>query len=894
MPLPSGTVTFLFTDIEGSTQLWESAPEAMRSALERHDAMARSAIDAHGGYVFATGGDGFCVAFGRAADALSAAVELQEALAGERWPEGAVIRARMGVHAGEASERDGNYFGTAVNRAARLMATAHGGQLVCSKTAAALADPGVGLVSLGEHRLRDLAAAETVFQVGEGAFPPLRSVDAVPTNLPTMRTELIGRSDEVDALAELVAGERLVTFTGTGGVGKTRLALAVAALVSAEFPDGCWFVELAPVADGAEVPKAVAAAMRAPVTTTPALGEYLADRRALIVLDNCEHLLDGAADLVDEVLMSAGDVHVVVTSREPLGLEGESVRRIRSLAMPEESATVEEARSVAAVRLFTDRAVAATDSFTLDDGNVEAVVEICRHLDGIPLAIELAASRVRAMAPAEIARRLDERFRLLAGGSRRSQERHRTLQAAVSWSHDLLTDDEQFVFRRLAVFPGSFDLAAAEAVAATDDIDVVDCVLRLVDRSLVVFDPESDRYRLLETLRQYGADRLIDAEETNASRERHADHYLGFAEWVAPQLSDARISVARPTVIAELDNLRAVVEWCVDNEQWAEIAGLCDQLWIALGQNVPIDVAAWLQHALDHESAFDGQAVVDMTGDMAWIHGTLGNLDVSMRLAEQSHAAAVEPLLASPTAAWSMASVALYTGRPSEARDAAEVALRTAEARDDERLAVFGLCTYLGALAELRDVERCAEVTTELLRRAEATRHPVLISSAVLSASSVHITVGDQPDFEACLEVLTSHDIELAGDLNDMWIDIIWGLTLVGLDRPGAADRLVRGVREADRLSAPMQLDLALRTLAIAAAEAGLVDQALALVDYCEDNLRPYRMDTAIPAWIDDRLDGVLPERSEPAPKAPLRRGELMALVTEIERSLTRAESVVP
>ena len=618
----------------------------------------------------------------------------------------------------------------------------------------------------------------------------------------------------------------------------------------------------------------------------------MADRRALIVLDNCEHVLDDAADLVDGVLMFAGEVHVVATSREPLGLAGESVRRIRSVAMPEESATVDEARSVAAVRLFANRATAATDRFTLDEGNVEAVVEICRHVDGIPLALELAASRVRAMAPAEIARRLDERFRLLAGGSRRPQERHRTLQAAVTWSHDLLDEHEQAVFRRLAMFPASFDLPAAEAVAATDDIDVVDCVLRLVDRSLVVFDPEVDRYRLLETLRQYGMDRLVEASETDESRERHARHFLGFAERVAPQLSDARFSEAGPTVVAELDNLRAVVEWCVDNQQWTDIADLCDQLWIGLGQTAPVGVAAWLQHALDHESAFGDQAMVDMTGDMAWIHGTLGTLDVSVRLAEQSQAAAVAPLLASPAAAWSIASAALYTGKHAEARDAAEQALRTAEARDDERLAVLSLCTYLGALAELGDVERCAEVTTEALDRAEATSHPVLISSAVVTAASIHITTGDEPDFEACLEAFTLHDIERAGDLNDMWHDIICGLALVALGRPGAADRLVSGVRAADQVSAPMQLDLALRVLAIAAAESGLVDEAMALVAYSDDNLEPYRMDTAMLAWVDDRLDGSLPEHGASAPDGPSHRGELMALVTEMERSLTGAESV--
>ena len=510
----SGTVSFLFTDIEGSTHLWDSVPEVMAQALERHDSIFRSSIATCDGYVFSISGDGFGAAFASAADALTVAVAMQGALAAEPWPAGAVIRVRMGVHTGEASERDGNYFGTAVNRAARLMAVAHGGQVVCSQASAVLAGAAVSLRSLGEHRLRDLAAAEQIFQVGGDAFPPLRSVDAVPTNLPTVRTELIGRTDEVTELMELVERERLVTLTGVGGVGKTRLALGVAASIAAGFTDGCWLVELSPVADGDEVVKSVAAAIRAPTTTTDALVDYLADRRVLIVLDNCEHVLDAAADLVDAIAAAAADVHFLVTSREPLGLDGEQVRRVHSLALPAAEAGPQEAEATAAVRLFAERAAAASARFTIDAGNVAAVVEICRHLDGIPLAIELAAARVRAMAPAEIARRLDERFRLLAGGSRRSQERHRTLLATVAWSHDLLTDDEKITFRRLAVFPASFDLAAAEAVAGDGTIDVVDCVLRLVDRSLVMFEPEEDRYRLLETLRQYGADRLAEAGET--------------------------------------------------------------------------------------------------------------------------------------------------------------------------------------------------------------------------------------------------------------------------------------------------------------------------------------------------------------------------------------------
>ena len=576
--LPSGTVTFLFTDIEGSTRLWEDHPEAMQGALARHDAILRTAIVDHDGHVVKTTGDGFHAAFATAHDAVAAAAATQIALGAEPWEGTGPLMVRIGLHTCEAEARDGDYYGSGVNRAARLMGVAHGGQvLVSAATSELVRDRSVELLDLGEHRLRDLGHPERIFQLGHPGllreFPPLRSVDAVPTNLPTVRTELIGRSQDIEALAALVARERLVTLTGVGGVGKTRLALGVAATLAAGYADGCWLVELAPVAGGDEVVKVAAAAMHSPTTDLDALASYLADRRVLIVLDNCEHVLDAAADLVDALLESAPDVHVVVTSREPLGLDGEQVRRVQSLALPDETLDPSAARSAAAVRLFTERAAAVADGFMVDAGNVEAVVEICRHLDGIPLAIELAAARVRAMPPQEIAQRLDERFRLLAGGSRRSQERHRTLLATVAWSHDLLTDDEKLTFRRLTVFPASFDLGAAEAVVGEGGVDVVECVLRLVDRSLVAYEPETGRYRLLETLRQFGADRLAEAGETEPTRERHARHFLGLVERLAPELHGARYKATEEALATELDNLRSTADWCAEAAWWGELSG---------------------------------------------------------------------------------------------------------------------------------------------------------------------------------------------------------------------------------------------------------------------------------------------------------------------------------
>lgn len=889
-PIPSGTVTFLFTDIEGSTQLWESAPDAMRSALERHDTLLRGAIDAHEGYVFSTGGDGFAVAFGGVEDAVRAAEAMQEALAGEPWPAGAPLRVRMGIHTGQASERDGDYFGQPVNRTARLMSIAHGGQVVCSQATATLLDPATTpLRPLGAHRLRDLAAPETVYQLGDGTFPPLRSVDAVPTNLPTVRTDLIGRQDELTDLTGLLQTERLVTLTGTGGVGKTRLALGVAAALATGFADGSWLVELAPVSDPDEVANAVAAAMRAPTTGTDALVSYLAERRMLLVLDNCEHVLDAAADLADAILAAAPEVTLIATSREPLGLDGEQIRRVQSLGLPAADAALSAASEAPSVRLFAERAGAVRHGFRIDPDNLAAVVEICRHLDGIPLAIELAAARVRAMAPAEIARRLDERFRLLAGGSRRAQERHRTLLATVSWSHDLLGEDERTVFRRLAVFPATFDLAAAEAIAGGEGIDAVDAVLRLVDRSLVVYEASLDRYRLLETLRQYGADRLAEAGEAHEVRERHARHFLSFVEQMEGSLGDARYPAARAATALELDNIRAAVEWCSDHARWAELAAAVRRLWFYLGQEATSDRASWYRLLVAHGDQLDGQVLVEVLAGAAWLEvQTLGNPAAGIDLAEQSTALAAElGVLSSPWAANSMTMATLYTGDNPEALRLSKIALRLADEQDDLDSSVTALCTQINLCSMLGDDALSGAAADEAWRRAETTGHPVHTAAITISVCSTYLLARSAPDFEASYEVLTRADrLPETGEQNNTWRDLMWGGTLLGLGDPRATTHLGRAAHGADRQDSGHVLEFALRLLAIAAAEAGLTRQAAALADYADVHLQVHRIQNPIQEWIQSRLDQLLEGVAEPGPDRASHRGEAMDLVNEVTEAI--------
>ncbi len=580
VPLPpSGTVTFLFTDIEGSTQLWESAPEVMRPALERHDSLLRAAIDAHGGYVFSTGGDGFGVAFGRAGDALTAAIEIQEALARERWPDGAMVRVRVGVHTGEASERDGDYFGPAVNRAARLMAVAHGGQIVCSSPVGELVRGSFTLVDLGEHRLRDLQSLVHVFQVDAPGlsteFLPLRSLEASPGNLPRQVTTFVGRETEIASLADLVCSSSLVTLTGVGGVGKTRLALQVAAEVVSDFPDGAWVCEFAPVTDPGAVWDALAASLRCQSfpgrSVEESVLEYLAAKRLLLVLDNCEHLLDAIAGQVRAITQRCARVSVLATSREGLALAGERIVAVPSLGVPSDGCDLDALLRAEAVQLFSDRARASRNDFALTDRNAGAVGVLCRRLDGIPLAIELAAARVRSLSPDDLVARLDQRFKLLTRGSRAALERHQTLRSTIDWSYDLLEPIDRRALDCLSVFAGSCDLTGAEAVLASDELDrfgVVDVLGQLVDKSLVVADVDTDdggvRYRLLESIRQYAAERLQHSGETAAVRRRHADYYVDVAEAAGPHLRTRDQIEWSAAVAREIDNFRAVLDWAVE------------------------------------------------------------------------------------------------------------------------------------------------------------------------------------------------------------------------------------------------------------------------------------------------------------------------------------------
>jgi predicted ATPase len=562
-------VTFLFTDVEGSTRLWEGAPEAMRAALARHDQIVRRAIEGNRGHVFATGGDGFAAAFARAADALAAARDAQQGLAAESWPAGAPVRVRMGLHTGEVEERGGDYFGPVVNRAARLMSLGHGGQVLCSSATAELL-PGADLSDLGEHRLRDLSVPQRVFQAGGGVFPPLRSLDTFGSNLPAQPGTFVGRDEELADVIGAVERSRLVTLTGVGGVGKTRLALQAAVVLLPRFRDGAWLVELAPVVEPEALVEVVARALdvaeRQGQSLAASVTDFLRAKRLLVLLDNCEHLVDAVAAFARGVVAACPQVTVLATSREGLRVSGERVVIVPSLGLPPPGAGADVVAAADAVRLFVERAAEAKGRFELTAANAPAVARLVRRLDGIPLALELAAARVRSLTPAELADRLDDRFRVLAGGQRTAVERHQTLRRAIDWSYELLTPPEQVVLNRTAVFTGDFGLDSAEPVLAGDRMNALDVVAllgRLVDKSLVLAEDRdsSTRYRLLETIRQYAQARLEATGEVELLRHRHAEHYAGFAADAGVALRGRDEIAWTARVDAELDNLRAAVAW---------------------------------------------------------------------------------------------------------------------------------------------------------------------------------------------------------------------------------------------------------------------------------------------------------------------------------------------
>jgi predicted ATPase/class 3 adenylate cyclase len=592
---PTGTVTFLFTDLEGSTRLWQEHPDVMGEALARHDAILRDAVEAHHGAIVKTTGDGVHAAFADASDAIDAAIAAQCALAAAPWDDTGALQVRMGVHTGSAERRGGDYYGPAVNQAARLMGVAHGGQIVCSGVVADLIDGHVELTDLGAHQLRDVSSAVRVFQILaaglESQFPPLTSLDARRSNLPHAMGSFVGRIDDVTAVVKALAEARVVSVVGMGGVGKTRLALRVSSKLLPDFADGVWWCDLAGVRDSDTIAEAVAAA----VGYTPSTGVSMADgltaffrhKRLLLVLDNCEHLLDTAGAFICGVTAEAPRFSVLVTSREPLAISGEQIYQLPPLELPLDISPFEVEESEAGA-LFATRARGVRPSFEVTIENAAAIAELCKRLDANALAIELAAARTTVLSPSEILGRLEQRFRLLTSGGRNVPERHQTLHAAIDWSYELLDTNEQTFLQQLSVFVGDFDLAAATAMAADaglDEFDAVDLLGSLIAKSLVELSDAAavSRYRLLETIREYAAEQLDADANTSRARDVHATHYLAAGRELFAMLETPRDFEALEQLRVATTNLVAGLRWLLASDRHSEVLGFfADCGWIEL------------------------------------------------------------------------------------------------------------------------------------------------------------------------------------------------------------------------------------------------------------------------------------------------------------------------
>lgn len=761
--LTSGVLTFLFTDIEGSTRRWEADADAMRTALERHNGVLRDAVDGHGGHVFNYTGDGVCSVFVSPRSAVDAAVAAQRALE---------LPVRMGIATGEAELRGGEYFGTVLNRTARVMAAGHGGQILLDGATASLLS-GVELVDLGQRRLRDIARPVAMYQVRtEGLraeFPALKTLDSTAGNLRLQATSFIGREAEMAELQTAVKAHRLVTLTGVGGVGKTRLALEVAARSESDFSDGVWVIELAAVGDPATVPEAVAAvlgiALQPGMSMAESVAAALEGRSRLLVLDNCEHVLDAAAELVETVLARSSPVRILATSREGLRLPDEQLWPVPSLDVRSDTDS-------SAATLFVERASAVAPGFSAVD-NEEALVEICRRLDGIPLAIELAASRMVSMNITEVRDRLDDRFRLLVG-SRRGLERHQTLRHAVQWSYELLDDAEKLLLTRCSVFAGGFDLLGACAVADThDEFTTLDTLDALVRKSLLVANRSSKRtrYSMLETIRQFAEEQLAVSGKADKARTTHAKYYAAQEASLLDLWDGPRQREAHDWFTVELANLRAAFRWAADRRDLdtaAAIANYATFLGYWVEQYEP---SSWAEELIETARAVEHPRLAQLYVAAGHCYLT-GRHDDFLRYAEAAESAIESGRFDEvPVVSQGLLGGGYLNAFPERSLEWCRgVIARSADGFSVCAAQLVFALTYTGAHDE------ALTVSEELFALADNTQNPAIVCGAILAYGHTHWRVDPAAAYEAF-----RHGLDIARDSGDRQLESILALNLAML-----------------------------------------------------------------------------------------------------------------
>jgi predicted ATPase/class 3 adenylate cyclase len=847
--LPTGTVTFLFTDIEGSTLLWETAPEAMEVALERHNRLLTEVIEGHGGVVVTSRGEGdsLVAAFSSAVGAAEAAGVSQLRLKQEMWPTGAELRVRMGLHTGEAHVHDGDYVQHApISRCAQVKAAAHGGQVLLTRATHDLMTGrlggGFGLKRLGDFRLRDLAEPEPIYQLTHPdlptGFPPLLTVAERTGNLPVQMSSFIGRQGELEHVAAALGQARLVTLTGPGGVGKTRLALQAAGQAAGRFSDGAWLCELAPVRDPVLVDDAVATVFsvsaQAGQTTREALAEFLRARHVLLVLDNCEHVLEHAAALAGVLERSCEQLVILATSREGLGIEGEHLLPVSPMGVPGADAGLDAIAEAEAVRLFAERAAAVKPGFAVTKENAAAVAAVARRLDGMALAVELAAARVPAMTPAELARRLERSFAVLGAGRRGGAERHKTLRAAIDWSFELLAGPEQALLARLAVFAGGATLEAAEAVCGGEGIDpdaVLDMLAGLVARSLVVAEDHGPqtRYRLLETIRQYGEERLAQSGQTEQWRARHAHYYADLLGRVRDHARDADQEVFWAVRLgAEQDNLLAAWSWAISagnvDTAFSILAGFAPaEVWSSYPLLLAGEAALELPGAAEHPSYPLALAVGALFASMR--ANVLGAEELCRRATDANARRDPPDWRVEETICAAGQNIATTRGAFADAAELAEQAARLARAGGDLADASVELAAAVAEHVLAGNPTKGVPLAHEALALARQVGAPDLIATALLEVGAA-VAETDPAQGRACL----SESRELSTALGYQKArDLVWaaGIAFLLDDRTatlGLGCSAIRALqRGGDRLRMGITLHIIAGTLAATRPDAAAI-----------------------------------------------------------------------
>ncbi|MBV9647881.1 MAG: adenylate/guanylate cyclase domain-containing protein [Candidatus Eremiobacteraeota bacterium] len=843
-PIPTGTVTFLFTDIESSTERWDRAPDAMREAVRKHDAIIRAAIARRQGHVFKTMGDAFCAAFATPDAALGAAVDAQHALEATDFSTVEGLRVRMAVNAGIADEREGDYFGPALNRVARLLAIGHGGQILVSHDAASLVrsalPDGVKLSELGSHRLKGFAEAQSVYQVETAKlradFPPLRSLGALTNNLPAEVSSFVGRSAERHEIARALDQRRLVTVVGPGGIGKTRISLQVAARESAHFADGVWFIELAQTSDGTAIPSLIAGALGEslpPGDDLTALCTLLRNKTLLLVLDNCEHVLEQTSSVASALLRAAPRLRILASSRQPLGISGEAVVRVQALPRAD------------AALLFELRAQEADVHLTFSDEDAPAVVRIVERLDCIPLAIELAAARVRSLGVRKLEQRLAERFRVLVGGGRDAAQRQQTLRATIDWSYDLLDGPQRRMFRSAGTFAGSFTAQACAFVdqdGAFDEDAAFDALCSLEDQSLVVLDREGDatRFRLLESMRAYALERADEQGERATLAQRHLTFFRALAERAESDFLASGSDAAYVSAVApEVNEVRSALSWALnggDVEAGAALLTAIGRPWRRVG---------FSSEGISRVQAFIEAVPPSQTRLLARLWTELGWLAGSALHNAQAYEAATRGVVCarssqdSATLAWSLAYFALVAARQRRF-DEADAALGEARRLSESDGAAGQRLTELEITAFVAQLRGDLDVAAETYRKQLALLHSIgdeyAAANATISvAETEHARGNTSGAIELVRSLLPSASGLMGRESHAAALANLAGY-LLALNQSLEARQAVRDAIDllAERDPSSVWVIIALEHFALACALDGDVKRAARLEAYCD------------------------------------------------------------